>query len=553
MERPTMNADVIVVGAGPVGMTLALDLGQRGIKTILIESKSGLLKLPKMERSNPRTMEIFRRLGIVDRLRAAGYPADIAMDCFIATSLAEPPLLHLHYPSVAEAQRAIANCTDGRLPREAYQLISQYTLEPILLDELHQLSNVEIMFDCRLVSFEQDQKNVTATVKHADGTENFIRAGFLAGCDGGSSTVRKQLGIALEGKGGIAKVNQVFFRSDDFYDKCKIGNGRHYSFVGKSHGGAGVGGVIIVQDDRRHFTLQTTSPAGTDFVKEIQDLTGIPITVEILYFGEWTQHMLVAERYREGRVFLAGDANHLYIPAGGLGLNTGIVDAIDLGWMLAAMVQGRGGPELSESYAIERQHVGRRNLKAVWHAVEGVIAWRAKATDALFLTGAAGDAARQEFSEIAEPLNRRVYEMHGTELGYRYESPVICVEDGEPPIDDSRIYRPSTYPGSRLPHVWLQEGTALHDRLGRGFTLLKLGNTSANTKPFEAAMRERRVPLDILEIDDQNIRNIYERDLLLVRPDLHVSWRGNTPPDDPLMLAQIVTGWHTAPQQSRSP
>jgi hypothetical protein len=143
--------------------------------------------------------------------------------------------------------------------------------------------------------------------------------------------------------------------------------------------------------------------------------------------------------------------------------------------------------------------------------------------------------------------------MHGTELGYRYESPVICVEDGEPPIDDSRIYRPSTYPGSRLPHVWLQEGTALHDRLGRGFTLLKLGNTSANTKPFEAAMRERRVPLDILEIDDQNIRNIYERDLLLVRPDLHVSWRGNTPPDDPLMLAQIVTGWHTAPQQSRSP
>jgi len=543
MEQTQIGADVLVVGAGPVGMTLALDLGQRGIRTILIDAKLEPLKLPKMERSNPRTMEIFRRLGIVDRIRAAAYPADIAMDCFIATSLIGPPLVHLRYPSVNEAKAAIAACADGSLPREPYQLVSQYTLEPILLDELSKLSTVDVRLGTTLLSFAQDDDGVTALVRLPDGGEASIRARFLAGCDGGGSTVRKGLGIGLEGKGGLATVRQVFFRSDDFYEKCTIGAGRHYSFVGKAHGGAGVGGIIIVQDDRRHFTLQTTSPEGTDFVEEIRRTTGVPISVEILYVGAWTQHMLLAERYRQGRVFLAGDANHLYIPAGGLGLNTGIGDAIDLSWMLAAMVQGWGGPLLGESYAIERQAVGARNRAAVWHAVEGVVTWRTKATEALFADGEEGRAARQAFAAIAEPLNRRVYEMHGTELGYRYVSPVIFSEIGDPPTDDIFIYQPSTFPGARLPHVWTADGTALHDQLGQGFTLLNLGKYDTDTGPLENALLELGAPIEVIAIDSPIIREVYECDLILVRPDLHVAWRGNTPPENPRALARLVTGW----------
>jgi 2-polyprenyl-6-methoxyphenol hydroxylase-like FAD-dependent oxidoreductase len=543
MPEEQIITDVLVTGAGPVGMTLALDLARRGVKTIIIDSKKSLLRLPKMERSNPRSMEIYSRLGIIDRLRAAGYPADVAMDCFITPSLAEPPLVHLRYPSVNEARRAIAACTDGSLPREPYQLISQYTLEPILLDELSKFPTVEVKFDNLLLSFTQDENGVTAKIRLADGTESVIRAKFLAGCDGGSSTVRKQLGIALEGKGGLAKVNQVFFRSDNFYEKCTIGAGRHYSFVGRGHGGAGVGGVIIVQDDRRHFTLQTTSPQDTDFVEEIRQVTGIPINAEILYIGEWTQHMLVAERYHEGRVFLAGDANHLYIPAGGLGLNTGIGDANDLGWMLAAQLQGWGGPKLRESYTLERQHVGRRNLAAVWHAVEGVVEWRGKATEIMLENTPEGRAARESFVAIAEPLNRRVYEMHGTELGYRYTSPIIATEESAPPADHSLHYQPGTYPGQRLPHVWLPDGSALHDHLGKGFTLLKLGNTQADTRALEESLHALHVPCETLEVPTLAIRDVYERDLLLVRPDLHIAWRGNEAPAEPRKLARMVTGW----------
>jgi 2-polyprenyl-6-methoxyphenol hydroxylase-like FAD-dependent oxidoreductase len=539
-----IDADVLIVGAGPVGLTLALDLGQRGVRVILIDGKTAPLRLPKMERSNPRTMEIYRRLGIVDRVRAAAYPVDVAMDCFIATSLVEEPLVHLRYPSVTQARAAIAASTDGGLPREPYQLISQYTLEPILLDEVRQRPEVHIRFGTSLTSFTQDDAGVTAQIEREDGSQDTIRARYLAGCDGGSSTVRKGLGIELEGRGGIAQVRQIFFRSDDFYDKCTIGAGRHYGFVGKAHGGAGVGGVIIVQDDRRHFTLQTASPDGTDFAEEIRATTGIPIHVEILYVGSWTQHMMTAERYGEGRVFLAGDANHLYIPAGGLGMNTGIGDAIDLGWKLAGAVAGWGGPQLTASFDAERRPVGQRNLRAVQHAVEGVVEWRGAATEALFEPGEVGASARAAFARVAEPLNRRVYEMHGTELGYRYTSPIVCPETGEPPIDESFVYRPTTFPGARLPHMWQADGTALHDRIGKGFTLLKLGKTPADTSTLEQAIRAIGAPLEVMTIDEPRIRAVYDRDLILVRPDLHVAWRGDQAPEDPEGVARTVTGWN---------
>lgn len=545
MNEAPFDTDVIITGAGPVGLTLALDLGKRGVRTALLDSKTEPLRLPKMERSNPRTMEIYRRLGVADKIRAAAYPADVAMDCFIATSLVEPPLVHLRYPSVNEARAKIAACMDGTSPREPYQLVSQYTLEPILLDAVRQQPSVDVRLGTALVSFAQDDAGVTARVATPGGGEATLRARYLAGCDGGRSTVRKALGIALEGKGGIAKTKQIFFRSDDFYEKCKLGPGRHYGFIGKSHGGAGVAGMIVVQDDRRHFTLQSASPDGTDFAEEIRQTTGMQIKVEILYIGEWTQHMLVAERFGEGRVFLAGDANHLFLPAGGLGMNTGIVDAANLGWKLAAAVAGWGGTGLPASYLAERRPVALRNLAAVQHAVNGVVKWRGTVNKTMLEPGEAGDAARAAFAELAEPLHRRVYEMHGTELGYRYESTVIWPEDGEAPPDDSFIYRPGTFPGLRLPHVWLADGTALHDRMGAGFSLLRLGGTVADTGGLEHALRGAGVPLEVLTVNETGISEVFERDLILVRPDLHVAWRGNEAPEDPDLVARAVTGNHT--------
>src|SRR5437868_2099805 len=192
-----MDAQVLIVGAGPTGLTLAIDLGLRGVRAIVIEQKAAPQFLPKMERCNARTMEIYRRMGIADRIRRAGLPPHCPMDVFIVLSLVEPPLVHHPYPSVDEARRQIAACWDGTLPLEPYQLISQYTLEPVLKAVAEALPTVTVRYGCALESFVQDETQVTARLRTSDGAVETMRAAYMVGCDGGSSLVRQQLGIAL--------------------------------------------------------------------------------------------------------------------------------------------------------------------------------------------------------------------------------------------------------------------------------------------------------------------------------------------------------------------
>jgi len=545
MAKNSSSADfeVMIVGAGPIGMTLALDLGLRGVNVVLIDSKLEPLRLPKMERSNPRTMEIFRRLGVIDQIRAAGYPADVPMDVMIVTSMAEPPLLQQSYPSVDAARKHIAASTDGSTPREPYQLISQYTLEPLLLAQLKTFYNITIRFGMEFIKFHQDDDRVEVEAKNtADGQAENITARYLVACDGASSSIRRQLGIKMEGRAQLGTVTNVFFRSDDLYEKAKVPPGRHYCFAGLGAGG-GAAGTLIVQDDRKHFAYHTVTPPTGDLAEEIRRLTGLDIQPEILHAGQWVQHMLVAERHSEGRVFLAGDANHIFIPAGGLGMNTGIGDAVNLAWKLAAVLQGWGGPELLNSYNTERGAVARRNLSAVSHAVEGVAKWRAMPiTNAIRLDTPEGKTMRETFVKAADPLNRRVYEMVGADLGYIYRSAVIFNESGDPPHDDSYIYNPTTWPGAHLPHVWLKDGVALYDLLGTGYTLLRLGNLQQNCAPLEKAFVSKNVPFEIIDINVALIGEVFQRDLILVRPDLHVVWRGNTLPSNPEYLVKIAIG-----------
>jgi 2-polyprenyl-6-methoxyphenol hydroxylase-like FAD-dependent oxidoreductase len=544
MERPMIETQVVIVGAGPTGLTLALDLGRRGIKAVLVERHEKPLFLPKMERTNPRTMEIFRRLGVADEVRAVGYPADVAMDTFILTSLAKnDPLVHLKYPSVQEAKVAIRACDDGSMPLEPYQLVSQYALEPLLLETVKALDSVTVLQSATFASFSEDEAGVTAMVSSPEG-EIAIRAKYLVAADGGRSSVRKQLGIKLGGSGVLATVKQVFFRCDDFYEKCQTPAGRHYSFANKYGEKAGVGGVIIVQGDRRHFTLQTTEPDGTDWVAEIRRVTGLDINPEILYAGDWNQNLMLAETYvsEGGRVLLAGDAVHLFIPVGGLGMNTAVGDAFDLSWKLAGTLQGWGGPELLASYDTERRAVGMRNQAAADSAMKAVVAWRAAFSEKVVEDSEEGRKARAAFAAIAEPLNRHVYEMKGTELGYRYVSQIITAETGTPPPDDIFVYAPSTWPGCRLPHVWRENGEALHDQIGAGYTLLKMHADALDTSELEGAMRKIGAPLEVLHVNEERISKVFETRLVLVRPDLHVCWRGDAAPDDAAHVARLVTG-----------
>ena len=531
-----MDTEVVIVGAGPVGLTLAVELGRRDVRCTIIEQKPAPAKLPKMERCNARTMEIYRRMGIVEKVRAAGLPARCPMDVFIVTSLIEPPLLHLPYPSVAEARAQIAAKNDGTMPLEPYQLISQYTLEPLLKSIAETLPSVSVRYGCTFLSFAQDAAGVTAEIESA-GASGHIRAQYLVGCDGGTSAVRRQLGIKLDGEADLARFRQALFRCDDLYERISIGKGRHY------HVADGRATFLIVQDDTRHFTLHATVESDAEMAAMFEKTVAMPVDYEMLSVGEWKQNLLLAERYGEGRVFLAGDAVHLVIPTGGLGMNSGVGEAIDLAWKLAAVLRGWGGPGLLASYEIERRQVGERNVAASTYASRGRRAWRAEYRPCLGDNTPEGAAARAHLARFADREQRKSNEMIGAELGYRYVgSPIVWPEPGEGPPHEFIDYVPSTWPGTRLPHVWLDDGTALHDRIGDGFTLLRLGGTQADTGGLVQAVRATGAALDVLDVADDTARAVYGYDLLLLRPDLHVAWRSNAPPESPQELAAIVTG-----------
>ncbi|MGA7792600.1 MAG: FAD-dependent monooxygenase [Candidatus Acidiferrales bacterium] len=532
-----IETQVLIVGAGPVGLTLALDLGRRGVRCTLIERSKTSIQLPKMERCNARTMEIYRRLGIGEQVRDAGLPRNAPMDVFLALSMASPPLVHLPCPSVAEAKAEIAAHNDGGL-LEPYQLISQYTLEPLLRSIVEKLPNVTVRFGCELISFTQDANSVTAIVQPNDAAQETMRASYLVGCDGGSSTVRKQLGIPLQGEGNIRKLRQALFRCDDLYERIPMGKGRHYHIAEGP-----LFPFIILQDSTRHWTLHAAASSDAEMAEIFKKSLAMPIEFEMLSVNEWTQHLLCAERYGEGRVFVAGDAAHLVIPTGGLGMNTGVGDAVDLSWKLAATLAGWGGPQLLASYEGERRPIGLRNVKASRAAMTGRLGWRAAYRPNIRDNTPEGRATRAEMAALFNIHQRKITEILGFEAGYRYvDSPIICRENGDGPDPDNPFYIPTTWPGARLPHVWLSDGAALHDRLGAGHTLLRLGGTHVDTSSLERSFREIYAPLDVLDVHGERPRDIYQFDLLLVRPDLHVVWRGNELPQDAAKIAMVATG-----------
>ena len=531
-----MDTQVIIVGAGPVGLTLAIDLGRRGVRCILLEQKEAAQFLPKMERCNARTMEIYRRLGIAQTIRKAGFPRDVPMDVFIVTSLVEPPLLHLPYPSVAQAQAEIAACADGSMPLEPYQLISQYTLEPLLKSVAETLPTVDVRYGHQFISFEQDDTGVRARIKRGDSTTE-LSAQYLVGCDGGSSDVRRQLGIKLQGDANLLQLRQALYRCDDLFERIPIGKGRHYH-VADAHST-----FLIVQDSTRHFTLHSVVDSDDDMKTMFERTIAMPVEYEMLSCAPWRQNLLLADRYGHGRVFLAGDAVHLVIPTGGLGMNSGVGDAVDLSWKLAATLEGWGGPALLASYEIERRQIGARNVEASRHASRGRRAWRAAYEPNIRDKTPEGATTRANLSRIADVEQRKSNEMIGAELGYCYaDSPIIFPEVGDAPETNFMTYVPTSWPGARLPHVWLADGTALHGRIGDGYTLLCLAGARTNSTTLASRFASYGAPFAVVEIDDEHARDIYARDLLLVRPDLHVVWRGNSLPDDPAKLAALATG-----------
>lgn len=532
-----LDAEVLVVGGGPVGLTLAIDLGQRGVNTILVDKRPKPAFLPKMERCNARTMEIFRRLGIVDEVRRSGYGQDLPMDVFVIRTLQDPPIARHPYPSVNELKAEIAETNDGSLPLEPYQLISQYTLEPLLKGVAERTPGVSVRFGHELVSYQEDAEGVSAVVRDLQGNESTIRALYLAGCDGGSSTVRAALGIELTGE-SLLEMHQALYRAPGLYESIPIGKGRHY------HVADDKSTFLIVQDDTVHFTLHAVVDDSAEMVELFRKTVGAPIEFEMLHVGKWTQRLMLADSYGTSRVFLAGDAAHLVIPTGGLGMNTGVGDATDLSWKLAATIAGWGGPELLKSYEAERRYVGARNVNASRQAAIGRRAWRSICGPLAFVDTSEGEAHRAKIADLVDKEQRKSNELSGIELGYRYvNSPLIVDEIGDAPDSDSFDYTPTTWPGSRLPHVWLEDGKAIQDMIDPyKFTLLNLGEDRGASRAFTDAFGKVSVPFDSISVASQAAHKVYEKDMLLLRPDMHIAWRGDSVPENVSEVVAQVTG-----------
>jgi hypothetical protein len=363
----------------------------------------------------------------------------------------------------------------------------------------------------------------------------------MAGCDGGASRVRKALDISLRGEGNILKLRQALYRCNELFDRIPLGDGpghgRHY------HVADNQSSFLIMQDSTRHWTLHAVVEDDAAMATQFEKIVGAPIEYEMLYVGEWKQNLLLADRYGEGRVFLAGDAAHLVIPTGGLGMNTGVGDAIDLSWKLAATIQGWGGPKLLQSYEIERRQIGDRNIGASRYASLGRRKWRSQWAPGFNDDTPQGESLRRNLAEVADDEQRKTNEMIGAELGYRYtDSPLIWDEPGGPE-HLFRTYNPTAWTGVRLPHIWVKPGVSINDLIGRNYAVLRMGSKVEVVDAIVAAFKQIGAPISVLDFPEDRFRALYGCDYFLVRPDLHIAWRGNELPADPAKLAAVATGY----------
>src|SRR5262245_1953034 len=521
------SVPILVAGGGPVGMTLALALARLGVQAMLVERNPGTTQHPKMDITNVRSMELFRRLGLAEQLRSVAVPEAHCFDVAWVTTMAGRELQRFRYPSVIAKRAEIAGNNDGTQPLEPAMRVSQVVIEPALKAAVEAEPCIDSRFGTAFEECSQDASGVTAIVRDTKtGQTQTVRCAYLAGCDGGASRVRSCVGIQLEGQARIAQRYMVHFRSPAREMLQRWGIAWHYQSQR---------GTLIAQDDAEYWTLQTRPKPGDDLDRVepaalLARFMGRAIACEILVANPWTPHMLVAEAYRQGRVLLVGDAAHQYNPTGGYGMNTGIADACDLAWKLAALVRGFGGPGLLHSYDAERRPVGLRNRQASGRHTQVRLAIAQayhEAGNSLEEASAEADSRRAALAARIAALGNAENESYGIELGYAYpRSPIVCAETDAEISDDLVRYVPTTAPGARLPSIFLADGSALFDRLGRWFTLIACG--ADPDAELVAAARRLEMPLEVVRLDLPGLEHIYRAPQLLVRPDQHVAWRGRS-------------------------
>lgn len=516
-----IETPVLIVGAGPVGLGLAIDLGWRSVPCVVVEREDGTIDHPRANAENARTMEFFRRWGIAGDVRRAGVPRDAPQDVVYATSLTGYEIARIARPGHGGGG-------DSPVSPERPQRCNQLWLDPILRDRAASFPTVSLRYRSAFASFERIGDRIEAVVvDRASGEPARIAASYLVDCSGGRSGIAQTLGIELEGPPAIEYNLNVFLRCPELIARARVSPAAMYFFVEKR----GISRTLVDLNGRGLWRLgfrgkdAYDEPAAVDVAQAMRELAGADVPFEELARRGWVARDLVAARYGDDRIFLAGDAAHQNTPSGGFGMNTGLGDAVDLGWKLAAMVDGWGGAGLPASYERERRPVARRNVD---QATQNFLADRRRPIDPAILDPTPdGERVRAELGETLRARQTRQFVSDGTALGYRYDPSPLCVDDGTPPPPDTITqYVPSARPGARAPHVWIAPGRSIIDLFGRGFVLLRLGAAPPDVSAFRAAFARARVPLTVETLPDPAVLACYERSLVLVRPDGHVAWRG---------------------------
>ncbi|MFB1298723.1 FAD-dependent monooxygenase [Mycobacterium sp. pW049] len=543
------TAPVLIAGAGPTGLVLAAELSRHGVASLLAERNPHTTTFPKMDITNGANMELLRRLGVDIELRARGVGASYSFDVIFAAGLDGPELARWRQPSVDEQRALIASTDDGSVPAEPWQRCSQAIFEAMMMERAHRDPLIDVRQGWTLERCSQYGDGVVAELSNRDGTLTSVSASYLVGCDGHASRVRSELGIEMNGMKDFTTFALVHFRSSDLSNLRSLGQFWHLFSTS--------GAVLIAQDEVETWTLHQDlgdrdddpDPIGNprEFVARA---LGRAIQIdEVLACSTWRPSALLADSYGRERIFLAGDAAHTMVPTGGYGMNTGVGDAVNLGWKLAGAVQGWGGPHLLASYEAERAPIGERNRNvSVDHGLVQLKYWDMVEPSLIHADDDAGRAHREAIAEFLAANDGENVSL-GVELDIRYDhSPVVISDNSAGPPWHRRTFVPTVRPGHRAPNVAIGEEGTLFDRFGTAFTLVDAAHDVRQSTEILSEAARVGLPMLYLPLTEPTLMALYQHRMVLVRPDLHIAWSGTTVSDASDIVAR-VRGMHAEPSE----
>jgi 2-polyprenyl-6-methoxyphenol hydroxylase-like FAD-dependent oxidoreductase len=538
-----LATQVLIAGGGPVGLTVAMDLAWRGISVLVLENRApGEPPSVKCNHVSARTMEIFRRLGVVQAVRDTGLPADYPNDVAFRTTTTGIELSRIPIPCRAERYTATGGPDTWWPTPEPPHRINQIYLEPVLFKHAKSMPNVRILNRKQVIGFEQHDTGITATAADLDGGEDLtVTADYMIGADGAHSMVRRRIGATLTGDAVLEHRQSTYIRAPDLLRATPT----KPAWANTSLNPRRSANMFAI-DGRQTWLVHNYMRPGETFDSVdrewcIRTILGVgpSFPFEIIAKEDWTARRMIADRFRDRRVFLCGDAAHIWVPNAGYGMNAGIADATNLSWMLAGVLKGWAAPAILDCYQTERMPITDQVSRYAMDTSTALARQRGGVPDNIEDPGPEGDAARARVGQDAYDINVGQFCAGGLNFGSFIEDSPIIAHDGPAPGYTIYDFTPSTVPGCRTPHIWLNGGVSLYDALGPDFTLLRFDQT-VDVSNLLAAAERRNVPLTVLDVTTRE--PVYAEKLVLSRPDQHVAWRGNAPPADPIALIDRIRG-----------